>query len=160
MRLLTETTTSGITRFLEWTPAYDKRPRHGIGCTKLHFGAQRGRLTVVWTFFTDWHLPNTREYLNNHHLGRGPLPDGLGSIGYHSPAPMYEDQHQTSETCKYTGGECYFDDSCTASNDLLDRAVADPAVIWPKLEEWLEREEHRVQESEANQFAAQVGNDA
>jgi hypothetical protein len=140
-RLLTEKRPDGSIRWLDMTPAFDKRDpdpkkNYGIHGAELHFGVSRGEVTVVLRWMTPFHLPEVRAYLNNHYLGRDRLFDGLGGIDYHASVPLYEGAYK-QQNCMYTGGDCYGDRTATGAGELFDKAVADPEEIWKTLDSWL-----------------------
>lgn len=147
MRILTETTTEGIERWLELHPSYDHRsetPNSGCHNVEMTFGIRRGRVVVTWRLIhTDWYHKELREDLDKQGTRRD-LPDGFGSIDYHSPVKQYKWQTAVKD-CQYTGGDCYCDDSGLASRVLFNQACRDPAQIWITLEEWLQKHEQKVE---------------
>ena len=151
MKLISETAPAGITREIHLSAAYDKRSpdpskNYGIHGCEWQFIVRRNGNAIVWQIMsTDWYLPHVRKELEAKSL-RKDLPDGLGDVGYHSKIKFYEEQ-PSNEHCYATNGPCYYNGACLQSNELFDKAVADPAIIWPELEKWLvELEQHQQQE--------------
>lgn len=140
--LFTETIPNGIIHKLVMLPAFDLRDTNpaknfGICCVRLNFISQRENRAVVWTFFTNWYLPQNRRGDN--------VTDGLGSIDYHSPVPFYEGQLATTD-CSFTGGDCYSGGSGLRSNTLFDKFIADPQEVWKTLDSDLLELEERIED--------------
>lgn len=138
---------SGITRRLDARAAFDLRDsnpakNYGIGSLDLWFVVKRANVAVTWRLFTGWYLEKNRDRPARY-------PDGLGSIDYHSPVPLYVDQTPQRD-CEYTGGDCYCDGSSLESNTLFNKWLEDPEYVWVELEEWLERTEKRIADEREN----------
>lgn len=143
----------GITREVSLCPAYHKSsPNISIHDAEWVFAVQRGKVKVEWAFSTGWYIRETRESPPNPAMARiGSTydtiraPNGLGSISYHSPKPLYEGQSLSSDKYEVTGGDCYSDSGYIASGDLFDEAVANPKAIWLSLEKKLEDIEQKIE---------------
>lgn len=157
-RLLSETV-DGVERWLNFNPAWDKRPKapheknYGVHGAELVFGVKRANTAVVWVLMLDWYLPQVLQWWKEKglsQLANRPF-DGLGSIDYHSPVSLYEG-HSKVEDCGWIGQDCYCDGSATASGELFAKMVAEgPAVVWKTLTEWLVETERRVKEQKQDE---------
>lgn len=147
-RVLEQIMPDGTTRWLDIKPAYDFRHLkggYGIHGAELIFGIKRNGVAVTWVLMTPLYLPQTRTYLDNHHLGRQKCFDGLGDVGYHSPVQLYEHQWSTDD-CKWTGGKCFADGSSLESMKLFNKLVED-GDVWSELESWLQDTEKRIEQA-------------
>ena len=144
-KLLEQAMPNGITRMLSASSAFDlrKHPQnYGIHCMDLFWEVKRGNVAVTWRLFSGWWLEQNRE-------GKYKVPDGLGSVDYHSPVPLYAGQYKR-ENCEHTGGDCYADGSGLESHALFNRFIQGPEEVWRTLEEWLVDTERRIEAEKAN----------
>lgn len=146
-KLLEADMPDGTHRWITMTAAYDLRKapdgkNYGIHGSEMRFGVKRGEITVTLCWMMPFFLPHIRNTLP---LTLSRDYDGLGSIDYHSPVPLYPDQIPVHD-CQYTGGDCYCDGTSLGASELFDKAVADPSEIWKTLISWLEDTERRVKE--------------
>jgi len=139
--------TDGFERQVEWSPAYDKRPKnpgdpdYGVHGMELHFIllGPKGDLATQFVLYTNWHLPHVEKELDAKldsrfpHLSCHPLPSDLG---YHSAWPTYEDQSAMGHCDILSCGNCHYDGSGPglAARDLYERFVAEgEEVVWTEL---------------------------
>jgi hypothetical protein len=148
--LSTQTTDSGIVREIYLSAAWDKRSpepskNYGIHGCEWVFVVRRNDCAISWRVMsTDWYLPHVRKELEAKRSSPMHLPDGLGDLGYHSHKPTYPEQ-MSMHKCDWLGGKpCYYDGSGLQSNELFDRVVADPTLLWQELESRLEKLERQV----------------
>ena len=126
-------------RWVEFTAAYDRRDpnpnkSYGIHGVDMRFLLRGPKGVTVFALATNWHLPEVqREIEREHGESRGPLPMLLG---YHSPAPIYEGQTQTIDSCEYLGGKpCYHDCSYLAADRVFNRLLREgDGGVWAELE--------------------------
>lgn len=145
--LLEQLMPNGITRKLDAMQAFDLRDpnpskNYGIGSLDLWFVVKRANVAVTWRLFTGWYLEKNRDRPARY-------TDGLGSIDWHSPVPLYVDQTPQHD-CMHTGGDCYCDGSSLESNTLFNKWLEDQEYVWVELEEWLERTEKRIADEREN----------
>lgn len=132
-------------RITKFKPAYDERhnPKgnygiHGVDLLMILKGEYGAIQFVV---YTNWNLPHVKKELLHK-----PITDSLdiecrflpfpADIGYHSKKPMYEDQEPITNNCKLTGGDCYYDGSSCAADEIYDILVEKGSdAVWKVLEE-------------------------
>lgn len=132
-----------LERIVTVTPAFDRRdpdPRknYGIhGCT-LRFVLKGAKGATQFVVYTNWQLPHVDDercagIWTGSKLRWSFLPLGA-DVGYHSPTPQYEGH--TALPCDILdSGQCYYDGSSLAAEDLLKRMIAEgDAAIWSELE--------------------------
>lgn len=92
-----------LERIVTFDPAYDKRDpdpkkNHGIGCVSLRMAVKGPRGAISFTLFTSWNLKHVEEEFDKKQehtrFACHPLP---ADLGYHSPKPMYDDQHYVGQ---------------------------------------------------------------
>ena len=135
-------------RLVEWTPAYDKRPKYGIHGMNLRFILKGPEAATQFLIYTNWLLKHNQDEADARldsafpHLLCHPLP---ADLGYHSRRPLYADQKPIGETCDYLNGPCYYDGSGLNAQTLYWKFVAEgEAVIWRELEEMYWNIVHRA----------------
>lgn len=144
-KLFEQTSEEGVRRWLVVFPAWDKGQKYGVHGMDWYFGVARNKCAVEWRLMMPFHLKSVRE-----RWGRRPGWDfdGLGSISYHSPVALYEEQNCSEHSCEWTGGDCYGDGSALHSEEFFDKVVAEPEMLWKGLEERLFSIEQRVREQQ------------
>lgn len=155
-RMLEQQMPDGSVRWMDFAPAWDKKPKkpgdpnYGVYGAEITFGISRGRLTCTFMLMTDWMLPHVIEDWRRRGLDKQKPYDGLGSIDIHSPVSTWEDDTPIKD-CKYTGGKCYCSGSSLAARDLFQKWITEgPEVVWKELESWLDDHEGKVKEEKEN----------
>lgn len=143
-----------LERAIVLTPAWDRRdPDPTMNCgvhgVEIQMVLKGPKGAVLFTVFTNWHLPAVRDELDKMFLAnpdlvglrlRHPLP---ADVGYHSPSPMYEGQEPVSNDCPYVeGGTCYYDGSGLRAKDWFEQILLPKGSdgIWEALETAYEEE--------------------
>jgi hypothetical protein len=125
-------------------PAYDKRHKdpkknYGIHGVELRFYLKKDNRAIQFVLNTNWQLPSvTNEMLNKYPSPKEvellfcPVPYDLG---YHSPVPMYDGQEPISDNCEITGGDCYYDGSTLAAENIYKILLYHGSDgVWKELE--------------------------
>lgn len=126
-------------------PAFDKRDpnpskNYGVHGVDLRFYLKKDNKAVQFVLYTNWQLPHvTREQVHRLHSSKDieifwqPMP---ADVGYHSPYPMYDDQ-PASDNCHLIEGDCYYDGSGLAANDMFEVLLHKGSDgVWCELEKY------------------------
>ena len=126
------------------SPAYDKRHKnpeknYGIRDVKLRFYLKKNNRAIQFIVSTGWQLPHITDEMLNKYTS----PDEIRlffcptsyDLGYHSPVPMYDGQEPISDDCEITGGDCYYDGSTLAAENIYKILLYHGSDgVWKELE--------------------------
>lgn len=127
-------------RIIEFSPAYDKRPKYGIHGVELRMVLKGPEGAVQFLLYTNWHLAHVQkeldEWVDSHypHLSCHPLP---ADLGYHSPVPRFEGHALINDDpCPYLDGKpCYYDGSGLNAKQIYKVLVEEGGeAVWRELE--------------------------
>lgn len=122
-------------RIVQFTPAYDERPKYGVHCVDLRMVVKGPHGAVQFVLMTSWHLPHVqreRAAQRVEHVLCQPFP---ADLGYHSPVPRHEG-HMATEGCPWVeSGTCYYDGSGLQAHRVYERLLREgDAGVWAELE--------------------------
>jgi len=132
-------------RITELVGAFDKRhpnpsKNYGIHGMDARFVLKGARGAVQFVAFLGIQLPHVREELRRKHSATDKYdsfaPMGA-DVGYHAPAPCYEGQSLTHDSCPYLDGKpCYYDGSGLRADEFMPEFIAGGSdAVWAMLEQ-------------------------
>jgi len=101
-----------LEHWIEWEPAYDKRPKYGLHGVTCRWYSRGPEGVIQFVIYTNWQLPNVRDETRAREV-HDPMfyifyEPMAADIGYHARTPQYEGQEQWArEDCELLGGTCY-----------------------------------------------------
>lgn len=131
-------------KIIKLLPAFDKRHKdpnknYGVGGVKVMMILKGEEGAVHFIFNTGMMLPSVYKWWNERGLGRydgDHLPYMGYDVGYHSHAPLYEEQGISQDNCEWIGGPCYSDGSALAAEEYMNVLIEKGSdAIWEMLEE-------------------------
>ena len=149
-----------LTRKLEISPAYDKRPKYGQHCVDMRWLVQGRHGSVQFLLFTGWYpaiipTPDKRWQELTGVIRLGPHDAPMAAdLGYHSRVPRYEDQMLMDKECPYLEppGPCYYDGSGLNARRIFSILVHKGGeAVWEALEEYYRKTFEREIQAEAEQ---------
>jgi hypothetical protein len=117
-----------------------KPPRKSVAAMRIRFVLTGDRGAVQFLLGTDWYplsVQNDAGWSGHYTMYRETKPMAW-DLGYHSRAPMHDDQIMIEEKCSYLGGKpCYYDGSSLNAEPIRDEFLArGDAAVWESLEHY------------------------
>jgi len=130
------------TREIVFSPGYDKRnsdPKKNYGIGGVHIGFYYGNPVeglVQFTILTDWYPEPLRQEMSLRRRETCDLFPMAADLGYHSPAPHYDD-HGKMDCEKMEQGFCYYDGSSLNAERVMRKLTSEGSeAVWKELEEY------------------------
>jgi hypothetical protein len=118
----------------KWKADPNDGSNHGCGCVDMLWIVRNESGAVQFRTFTGWYPSWKEQRYGRASANTTPFPYDLG---YHSPKPMYEDQHSMGE-CGWLGSkDCYYDGSgLNAEKPFTILVTEGESALWKFLEEY------------------------